>query len=78
MQVHTKLLESKDFVPLSSFFFATTSPHMLVFKSSCHNLGPSNLPLSVPSAMIVYVALHSSSLIVTLAFPLVIGALPDK
>ena len=40
------------------------------------DLGPIKVSLSVPPAMIVYVTPHSSPLIVTVAIPLVIGALP--
>ena len=41
------------------------------------DLGPTNTPLSVPPTMIVYVTPHSSPLTVTIAIPLVIGAVPE-
>ena len=40
------------------------------------DLDPTKSPLSVPRAMIVYVTSHCSPLTVTVAVPLVIGAVP--
>ena len=42
------------------------------------NLGPTNSSLSVPPAMIVYVTPHSSPSTVTVAIPLITGALSVK
>ena len=41
------------------------------------DLGPTNSPLSVPPAVIVYGTPQASSLIVTVAIPLVIGAVSE-
>ena len=52
--------------------------HISVVIVSSDNLDPSTIPsLSIPSVMTVYVASHSSPLIITIAIPLIIGALPE-
>ena len=43
-----------------------------------NDLGPTNCPLNIPPAMIAYVTPHSNSLTVTVAIPLVIGAVPKN
>ena len=52
--------------------------HISVVIVSSDNLDPSTIPsFSIPLVMTVYVASHSSPLIITIAIPLIIGALPE-
>ena len=56
----------------------SATEHVRITVAPWDDVGPTKSPLSVPPATIVYATPHSNTLTVTVAIPLVIGAVPDN